>query len=153
MRLHWDFRLEIDGVLKSWVMPKGPSLDPKVKRLAVQVPDHDLAHAEYEGIIPEGSYGAGPVVIWDTGTFEARESTGAAEGLQRGNLKFDLESKRLRGGFALVKMHGPGREKAWLLIKKDDQYAVPGWETPVVLTSSRRKKLTVKAPVCALKEN
>jgi bifunctional non-homologous end joining protein LigD len=152
-RLHWDFRLEIDSVLKSWAVPKGPSLDPKAKRLAVQVPDHDLAHVEYEGIIAEGSYGAGPVVIWDSGAFEACEPVNAAQGLQRGNLQFNLKGKRLRGEFALVKMHGPGREQAWLLIKKHDHDAVPGWKTPVVLTPSRHKQLKAKALACALQES
>jgi bifunctional non-homologous end joining protein LigD len=91
--------------------------------------------------------------MWDSGTFEAHEPANAAQGLQQGNLRFHLDGKRLRGDFALVKMRGPGREKAWLLIKKHDQYAVPGWETPVALTSSRRKQMTVKAPSCALKED
>jgi bifunctional non-homologous end joining protein LigD len=151
-RLHWDFRLEIDGVLKSWAVPKGPSLDPTQKRLAIQVPDHDLEHADYEGIIPEGTYGAGPVLIWDKGTFEGMEDETPADGLTRGNLKFELHGKVLQGAFALVKLHGPGREKAWLLIKKQDQYSKKGWETPELLTPARRRKLKEEMPACAVKE-
>ncbi len=151
-RLHWDFRLEIDGVLKSWAIPKGPSLDPAQKRLAVQVPDHDMAHANYEGIIPEGTYGAGPVLIWDQGTFAVSDDESPARGLARGNLKFDLHGERLRGAFALVKLRGPGREKIWLFIKKDDQDAQSGWKTPVVLTAARRRRLKERVPVCAMEE-
>src|SRR3990167_2410107 len=108
-RLHWDFRLEIGGVLKSWAVPKGPSLDPAEKRLAIQVPDHDKAHAAYEGIIPKGSYGAGPVLIWDEGHFTMAGSEAPEESLARGELKVHLAGKLLKGEFALIKMHGEGR--------------------------------------------
>ena len=151
-RLHWDFRLEIGGVLNSWAVPKGPSLDPAQKRLAIQVPDHDMEHASYEGIIPEGTYGAGPVLIWDKGSFETLDDEVPARGLARGNLKFELHGQILKGTFALVKLHGPGRENAWLLIKKEDQYAQKGWKTPVLLTAARKRKLKETMPACAVKE-
>ena len=152
-RLHWDFRMEIDGVLKSWAVPKGPSLDPTQKRLAIQVPDHDLEHADYEGIIPEGTYGAGPVLIWDKGSFETLDEEAPANGIKKGNLKFELHGKVLKGAFALVKLQGAGREKAWLLIKKEDRYAQKGWKTPVLLNSARKGKLKEKMPACAEKES
>jgi len=151
-RLHWDFRLEIDGVLKSWAVPKGPSLDPTQKRLAIQVPDHEMEHANYEGIIPEGTYGAGPVLIWDKGRFEPADDEAPADGLAKGNLKFELHGKMLKGAFGLVKLHGAGREKAWLLIKRDDRYAQKEWEAPILLTPAREKKLKVTTPACAVRE-
>ena len=119
-QLHYDFRLELDGVLKSWAVPKGPSLDPSVKRLAVQVEDHPLEYADFEGVIPEDEYGGGTVMVWDTGTWKQKED--AREGLEEGNLKFELKGKKLKGGWALVHMKGRG-EKNWLLIKEKDQYA------------------------------
>jgi bifunctional non-homologous end joining protein LigD len=152
-RLHWDFRLEIDGVLKSWAVPKGPSLDPAQKRLAIQVPDHDMEHANYEGIIPEGTYGAGPVLIWDRGSFGPIDDEAPAAALAKGHLKFELHGKLLKGAFALVKLHGPSREKAWLLIKKEDRYAKQGWKTPVLLTPALRGKLRETMPACAVKES
>ena len=149
-RLHWDFRLEINGVLKSWAVPKGPSLDPAQKRLAIQVPDHEIEHANYEGIIPEGTYGAGPVLIWDKGSFQVIDDESPANSLDRGDLKFELHGKRLRGAFALVKLRGPSREKAWLLIKKQDLQARKGWKTPVLLTTSRLRSLQERMPACAV---
>ena len=147
-RRHWDFRLEIGGALKSWAVPKGPSLDPSQRRLAISVPDHDLEHAGYEGIIPEGVYGAGPVLIWDRGTFEpVAEDAEAA--LRGGELLFRLKGRRLNGEFALVKMRGPGRERAWLLIKKRDAHARAGWETPSLLTPEAVARLRIKTPACA----
>lgn len=146
-RLHWDFRLEIGGVLKSWAVPKGPSLDPSRRRLAVQVEDHGLEHASYEGVIPDGMYGAGPVLIWDGGLFEPH-SEDPEEALEGGELAFRLRGRLLRGEFALVKLRGPGRERAWLLVKKRDAFALPGWETPVLLTPERLRRLRVRAPSC-----
>jgi bifunctional non-homologous end joining protein LigD len=99
--LHWDLRLEIDGVLKSWAVPKGPFLDPKQRRLAIQVPDYEMSHAEYEGIIPEGTYGAGSVLTWDQGSFEPLDDNPPTSGLERGDLKFRLEGKILKVAFAL----------------------------------------------------
>ncbi|MCC6393535.1 MAG: 3'-phosphoesterase [Bryobacterales bacterium] len=151
-RLHWDFRLEIGGVLKSWAVPKGPSLDPAQRRLAIQVPDHDMEHAAYEGVIPEGSYGAGPVLIWDKGIFETIGDEDPFAALAKGNLKFELRGKLLKGAFALIKLHGPGRERAWLLIKKEDRYAQLGWQTPVFLTPARALTLKEKMPACTVEE-
>jgi bifunctional non-homologous end joining protein LigD len=137
-RHHFDFRLEIGGVLKSWAVPKGPSMDPSEKRLAVQVPDHPLSYGDFEGVIPEGQYGAGPVVIWDRGTFEA--SSDDPEGdLERGKLSFTLRGRKLKGGFTLVRFKR--REAEWLLIKQSDGFAERGWRISSALTSARRKKL------------
>jgi DNA ligase D-like protein (predicted 3'-phosphoesterase) len=128
--LHYDFRLEIGGVLKSWALPKGPSLDPSIKRLAVEVEDHDLAYADFEGVIEEGHYGAGPVLVWDTGWFEPSEPSRSAESpagmLQAGKLDVQLHGQRLRGGFTLVRMKDHPRQ--WLLVKQRDKEARPGRE-------------------------
>ena len=116
-RLHYDVRLEIGGVLVSWAVPKGPSMNPADKRLAIRVDDHPLGYATFEGIIPAGRYGAGPVVIWDHGTIAPME-LGLADGLQAGSLTFTLNGRRLKGAFALVKMKGPRTTgKEWLLMK------------------------------------
>ncbi|MBI4402481.1 MAG: DNA ligase [Nitrospirae bacterium] len=127
-RLHYDFRLEIGGVLKSWAIPKGPSLDPAMKRLAVQVDDHDLDYADFEGVIEEGQYGAGPVLVWDTGWFEplraARAGQTAESMLRAGKLDFILHGQRLKGRFSLVQMKGKPRQ--WLLVKQRDNEARPG---------------------------
>jgi bifunctional non-homologous end joining protein LigD len=128
-RLHYDFRLELGGVLKSWSVPKGPSLDTRVKRLAVHVEDHPLAYAEFEGIIPKGEYGGGTVLLWDRGTWEPLGDPHQA--YAAGNLKFHLKGEKLQGGFALVKLRGRGaprdkdQERAWLLIKERDAHVVP----------------------------
>lgn len=124
-RLHFDFRLEVDGVLKSWAVPKGPSMNPKDKRLAVMVEDHPLDYANFEGVIPEGEYGAGTVEIWDKGTFEiAKGHPSADESLKDGRLEFVLHGKKLKGIFALVRTKMDGKDDNWLLIKKNDEYAV-----------------------------
>lgn len=125
--LHYDFRLEIDGVLKSWAVPKGPSLDPHVHHLAIQTEDHPYEYRKFEGVIPEDNYGAGNVIIWDEGWYEAR--TGNAEDnqetlrreLEQGHLTFVLHGQKLKGEFALIKMHDA--DKSWLLVKKADEYA------------------------------
>jgi len=116
--LHYDLRLEIDGVLKSWAVPKGPSLNPKDKRLAVMVEDHPLDYAKFEGIIPEG-YGAGTVMVWDRGEFECPD---AEKGLKEGRFSFTLHGRKLRGEWSLFQMKNRG-EKNWLLSKKDDEFA------------------------------
>jgi len=122
-RLHYDFRLEIGGVLVSWAIPKGPSISPKEKRLAVQTEDHPLAYAAFEGKIPEGNYGAGTVIVWDYGRWELQnQREDAAEALQRASLKFLLHGTKLRGKWALVQMKGRG-PKNWLLIKERDPEA------------------------------
>lgn len=119
-RPHFDLRLEIGGTLKSWAVPRGPSLDPRQRRLAVRTEDHPLEYAEFEGVIPRGEYGAGPVAIWDRGFVESRSSL--EEGLRSGRLYFILDGKRLKGEFALVRKQGAERED-WLLIKKRDDFA------------------------------
>ena len=127
-RLHYDFRLEMDGVLKSWAVPKGPSLDPKDKRLAMMVEDHPYDYKDFEGNIPEGNYGAGQVEVWDSGTYEPIEETKLSaekellKELHSGSLKFILHGKKLKGEFALVKMKN-SEDNAWLLIKHKDEFA------------------------------
>ncbi len=121
-KLHYDFRLEIDGVLKSWAIPKGPTLNPSERRLAVQVEDHPVEYKNFEGIIPEGEYGAGTVIVWDEGFYEPLGEN-LSEGLKKGEIKFCLHGKKLRGKFALVKTKYQGSEKNWLLIKEKDEYA------------------------------
>src|SRR5438045_1929797 len=119
-RLHYDFRLELGGVLKSWAVPQGPSLDPTQKRLAVHVEDHPLEYGGFEGIIPAGEYGGGTVLLWDHGTWSAVGD--AADGYRRGKLKFVLNGEKLRGAWMLVRMRQREGEKAdnWLLIKERD---------------------------------
>ncbi len=126
-RLHYDFRLEVDGVLKSWAVPKGPSLKPSDKRLAIQTEDHPLEYRKFEGVIPTGNYGAGQVIIWDEGTFEMEGPLRADEQIQRGELKFKLRGRRLDGSFVLVKLRGKDTLKEWLLIKHADEWARADW--------------------------
>ncbi|SHE56339.1 DNA polymerase ligase N-terminal domain-containing protein [Chryseobacterium takakiae] len=128
-RLHYDFRLEMEGVLKSWAVPKGPSLDPKDKRLAMMVEDHPYDYKDFEGNIPEGNYGAGQVEIWDSGTYEPLDNNSKLSDekellkeLHAGSLKFILHGKKLKGEFALVKMKNT-EENSWLLIKHKDDFA------------------------------
>jgi bifunctional non-homologous end joining protein LigD len=123
-QLHYDFRLEFNGVLLSWAVPKGPSLDSSVKRLAMQVEDHPLEYGSFEGVIPEGEYGAGTVMVWDTGQWSP-ESDDVERDLQKGELKFTLHGKKLRGSWVLVRTSGYGSKagKSWLLIKHRDRYA------------------------------
>jgi bifunctional non-homologous end joining protein LigD len=128
-RLHWDLRLELDGVLKSWAIPKGPSMDARARRLAVMVEDHPFDYKYFEGLIPEGNYGAGSVMIWDRGSYNSRQSgeRGPSEGflrtgLEKGHITFVLQGERLRGEFALVRLKR-GTENNWLLIKKNDEFA------------------------------
>jgi bifunctional non-homologous end joining protein LigD len=117
--LHYDFRLEADGVLKSWAVPKGPSMDPSVKRLAMQVEDHPVDYADFEGVIPEGEYGGGTVMVWDYGVYAPENVTKVSDGLKKGDLKFVLLGKKLKGSFVLVRT----RDRQWLLIKHRDEYA------------------------------
>lgn len=128
-RLHYDFRLEMDGVLKSWAVPKAPSLDPADKRLAMMVEDHPISYFDFEGVIPSGNYGAGTVMVWDMGWWEPLGD--ASQMLRDGDLKFRLHGKKLKGEFVLARMRSrrPGSKgNEWLLIKKRDQYAVPGFD-------------------------
>jgi bifunctional non-homologous end joining protein LigD len=136
-RLHYDFRLELDGVLKSWAVPKGPSLNPKDKRLAMMVEDHPYDYKDFEGVIPKGNYGAGIVEIWDKGTYDAVDEKGPERivsdyakkvkllhaGLEAGNLKFRLYGKKLNGEFALVRLKDSD-SNSWLLVKHRDNYAI-----------------------------
>src|SRR5450755_3456107 len=128
-RLHYDFRLELDGVLKSWAIPKGPSLDPGEKRLAVEVEDHPLDYGDFEGIIPEGQYGGGTVQMWDRGFWAPEGGDDPQAALTKGELKFVLEGERLHGGWVLVRMardRNRGKRVNWLLIKHRDEAANPG---------------------------
>jgi len=122
--LHYDFRLEWKGVLLSWAVPKGPSLDPSVKRLAMEVEDHPIEYATFEGIIPEGEYGGGTVMVWDNGTWTP-ESPDVDAALKKGDLKFTLHGKKLKGSWVLVRTRGryQGGRNTWLLIKHRDEYA------------------------------
>nr|WP_180207170.1 DNA ligase D [Pseudomonas sp. SbOxS1]NYU07470.1 DNA ligase D [Pseudomonas sp. SbOxS1] len=129
-RLHYDFRLEFDGALKSWAVPKGPSLDPKVKRLAVHVEDHPLDYATFEGSIPEGHYGAGDVIVWDRGVWIPQEDP--AKAYAKGRLKFELQGEKLGGLWNLVRTHMPGKQEQWFLIKHQDGAARPESEYDVV---------------------
>ena len=126
-RLHFDFRLELDGVLKSWAVTRGPSVDPADKRLAVEVEDHPIEYGKFEGIIPQGQYGGGTVIIWDRGTWVP--DSDPREGLKKGHLEFTLHGERLKGRFDLVRMPDKGKRTThpnWLLIKRRDEHARPG---------------------------
>ena len=127
-RLHYDFRLEIDGVLKSWAVPKGPTLDPTAKHFAAHVEDHPVEYGSFEGNIPAGNYGAGSVMLWDRGTFELLGDVAGEAQIQRGDLKFRLHGEKLQGDFALVQMKGRGKGNEWLIIKKRDDFAQEGWD-------------------------
>ncbi|MDQ2817442.1 MAG: 3'-phosphoesterase [Candidatus Eremiobacteraeota bacterium] len=127
-RLHYDFRLEADGVLKSWAVPKGPSLDPADKRLAMQVEDHPFDYRDFEGVIPADNYGAGEVIVWDKGTYKLAEGIDAAQEIAGGKIKFIMKGKKLSGMFTLVKMRGRNQsENAWLLIKDKDSGVDTSW--------------------------
>jgi bifunctional non-homologous end joining protein LigD len=127
-RLHYDFRLAIDGTLKSWPVPKGPSMNPGDKRLAVQTEDHPLDYADFEGQIPEGNYGAGTVMVWDRGTYVMEGPRTAHEQLRRGEIKFHLNGEKLRGSFVLVKLKSSAKGNEWLLIKHKDAASDPHWD-------------------------
>lgn len=121
--LHYDLRLESKGVLKSWAVPKGPSLDPADRRLAVEVEDHPLDYAGFEGAIPEGEYGAGKVIVWDRGTFRPRGDASFEAMLEKGVVKIEIAGEKLAGGFALVRTRFAGKRNNWLLIKEKDAHA------------------------------
>jgi bifunctional non-homologous end joining protein LigD len=126
-RLHFDFRLELDGVLKSWAVTRGPSVDPADKRLAVEVEDHPIEYGKFEGVIPRGQYGGGAVIIWDRGSWFPEGDP--REGLKKGHLEFTLRGERLKGRFDLVRLADKGKKVShpnWLLIKRRDEHALPG---------------------------
>jgi bifunctional non-homologous end joining protein LigD len=128
----------MDRVLRSWAVPKGPSMDASQKRLAVLVEDHPLEYIDFEGIIPERMYGAGAVVVWDRGTYELLEK-------KKDKLSFFLDGKKLKGNFTLVRLKG----KEWLLIKQKDEYAQSGWRLKTALTPEKRAELRERIPPCA----
>jgi len=148
-RLHYDFRLEINGVLASWAVPKGPSMNPAEKRLAVMTEDHPLEYADFEGVIPKGQYGAGTVMVWDRGSYESENRIPVEEQLARGKIDVTLHGNKLRGGFTLLetgqRSTGGRRAKNWLLIKHRDEYADESWsiEAPA-LSRSVVSGLTLK---------
>src|SRR5690348_10133617 len=152
--LHYDFRLELDGVLKSWAIPKGPSLNPGDKRLAVMVEDHPIAYGKFQGVIPKGNYGAGTVEIWDSGTYSPENertknpSLDIRKGLKAGSLKIVLHGKKLKGSFALVRLKD-GKEKNWLLIKHNDEHAVKEFSIDSPTSPIKRTKASVKKSVRA----
>ncbi|MBO0887258.1 MAG: hypothetical protein J2O38_07650, partial [Acidimicrobiales bacterium] len=128
-RLHYDFRLEADGVLLSWAVPKGPTLDPSVRSLAVQVEDHPIEYRDFEGVIPGGQYGAGDVIVWDRGTWELDKDADPMEAVTGGELHFDLKGEKLRGRFVLVRTRRTrSGQVQWLMLHKHDDEARPGWD-------------------------
>jgi len=139
--LHYDFRLELEGVLRSWVIPKGPSMNPSEKRLALLVQDHPLDYIDFEGVIPQGHYGAGAVVIWDRGLYELLEQ-------EQGKLGFILKGQKLKGAFTLMHLKGRGKGNEWLLIKRKDEYALPNWKLETSLTREKRGQLRERIPPC-----
>jgi len=140
-RLHFDFRLEMEGVLRSWAIPKGPSMNPSEKRLAVLVEDHPLEYIDFEGMIPKGQYGAGAVVIWDSGTYDLIEQ-------REEKISFALKGGKLKGGFNLIRLKAKGKGNEWLLIKKKDEYALPDWKLEKSLTSEKISQLKERIPPC-----
>lgn len=138
--LHYDFRLELEGVLRSWVIPKGPSMNPSDKRLALLVEDHPLEYIDFEGIIPKGHYGAGAVVIWDRGSCELNQ-------LKKEKINFFLKGRKLKGAFTLMLLKGRGKGNEWILIKKNDQYALPNWELETSLTPEKQCQLREQTPM------
>ena len=155
-RLHYDFRLAINGVLASWAVPRGPSMNPADKRLAIRTEDHPLEYADFEGVIPEGQYGAGAVMVWDRGDYEPEDDIPPEEQLARGKIDVILHGEKLRGGFTLI-LTGPrppasDEGKRWLLVKHRDEHADPSWniESPEldrsVLTSRTLQEIAAGAP-------
>jgi bifunctional non-homologous end joining protein LigD len=138
--LHFDFRLELDGVMKSWAVPKGPSYDPTVKRLAMQVEDHPIEYNKFEGTIPQGEYGGGTVMIWDRGTYDAESGEGqdaVREGYARGDLKIIMHGERMQGSWVLVRTRrDPRGRNQWLLIKHRDRLAMEGADIVAAVQTS-----------------
>ena len=148
-RRHYDFRLEVGGVLASWAMPKGPSLDPAVRSLAVHVEDHPLEYRDFEGVIPAGQYGGGDVTVWDRGTWVPARTDDPAGAIEAGELHFDLYGQKLRGRFVLVRTRGHGAKEQWLMLHKHDEWAVSGWspdDHPLSVKSGRTNDEVGAAP-------
>ena len=139
--LHYDFRLELDGVLKSWVIPKGPSMDPSEKHLALLVEDHSLEYIDFEGIIPNGHYGAGIVAMWDRGSYEIIEK-------QKETITFFLRGRKLKGVFTLLRLKGGRKGDEWLFIKKKDEYARTNWKLETSLSPEKKSQLQEQIPPC-----
>jgi bifunctional non-homologous end joining protein LigD len=147
--LHYDFRLEIDGVLVSWAVPKGPTLDPDVKRMAIHVEDHPLDYFDFEGVIPQGEYGGGDVIVWDWGTWEVVDGQDPQAAVGSGDLHFELHGQKLAGRFALVRRGRPGAKEQWLLLHKHDDRAQVGWDPedhPASVKSGRTNDEVQSAP-------
>lgn len=164
--LHYDFRLEVGGVMPSWSIPKGPTLDSGVKRLAIPTEDHALEYRQFEGVIPEDQYGAGPVMIWDEGTYTPVEETSEGirkdmtertaaeaamrEGLQVGKVTFHLSGTKLRGLFTLLRLRSSGKKATWLLLKHHDEYAIQGYDANVYdFSAVSHRSLAEIATQCA----
>jgi bifunctional non-homologous end joining protein LigD len=148
-RLHYDFRLEVDGVLASWAVPKGPTLDPKARRQAIHVEDHPIEYAGFEGVIPQGQYGGGDVIVWDRGTWVPAKDVDPAKAIADGELHFDLEGERLRGRFVLVRSGERSGKETWLLLHKRDEHAVEGWDPeafPTSVATGRTNDEVARAP-------
>ena len=151
-RLHYDLRLEIDGVLASWAVPKGPTLDPKARQLAVHVEDHPLEYYDFEGVIPKGEYGGGDVIVWDWGTWTPAKASDPAVAVEAGELHFDLTGEKLAGRFVLIRRDdrgGGGGKEQWLLLHKADEHAQPGWDPedhPRSVRSGRTNDEVAAAP-------
>jgi bifunctional non-homologous end joining protein LigD len=151
-RLHYDFRLEVNGVLASWAVPKGPTLDPSVRRQAIRTEDHPIEYYEFEGVIPKGEYGGGDVIVWDWGHWTPAKDGDPARALAKGELHFDLDGERLRGRFVLVRTDRSGQrsgKEQWLLLHKHDEHAVEGWDAeslPASVKSGRTNDQVAQAP-------
>ena len=143
--MHYDLRLEWDGVLKSWAVPRGPHPDPAEKRLAMQTEDHPVEYADFEGVIPKGEYGAGPMIVWDRGLWRPVGDPG--ESVKAGKVLFELKGFKLKGMWTLVRIKGE-TGKEWLLIKQKDRSANPAWALETELTPARLQKLAAKTPPC-----
>jgi len=142
--LHYDFRLQVAGVLKSWAIPKGPSTDPSYRRLAIQVEDHPIEYKGFEGVIPSGEYGGGTVMIWDCGSYEPLEEKDPRKSIEEGSIRFRLHGKKLKGGFALIKTGYQKNRNAWLLVKENDTFARKGYEIVKEQVKSCKTGLTLE---------
>jgi len=154
--LHYDFRLEAGGVLASWAVPKGPTLDPKARRLAMHVEDHPLEYFDFEGVIPKGEYGGGDVIVWDWGTWTPADDADPIDAIAKGSLHFDLAGQKLAGRFALVRKGPASGREHWLLFHKNDEHAVPGWNAdnhPESVKSGRTNDEVAAAPAATWSSN